>query len=221
MDNPSPLPSVLREISPLINRSVNSSAEIFNGYADTFFQRKQDLIFNTVDRHKSCCLPSRIWQRYCICSPALAMFFFRLHRSLPLLPEDLILLPDCGQRIFLEILRSSAESFPPDSNSSYPVKYFPELTFDASTTSSVNVFSRCDFCSSTSMYRRIFGSSKIFLFQQFYIIDDRSKRCLNIMRYIRDQICFSRSFFYTFFHRLIQSGSNNIYKFSHFFLFAA
>ena len=37
MDKPSPLPSVLRDISPLINRSVNSSADIFSGYADTFF----------------------------------------------------------------------------------------------------------------------------------------------------------------------------------------
>lgn len=38
IDNPSPLPSVLLEISPRINRSVSSFAEIFNGCSEIFFR---------------------------------------------------------------------------------------------------------------------------------------------------------------------------------------
>ena len=40
MDNPNPLPSVLLEMSPRMNRSVSSSAEMFNGCSEMFFNEK-------------------------------------------------------------------------------------------------------------------------------------------------------------------------------------
>lgn len=44
IDRPRPLPSVLLEISPRINRSVSSSAVMFSCYSDTFFR------LNTADK---------------------------------------------------------------------------------------------------------------------------------------------------------------------------
>ena len=58
-----------------------------------------------------------------------------------------------------------------------------------------------------SLNLRIF---KILLLQEFHIINDRSKRRLNIMGYIRDQVRLQALAFHTLFQRRIQSFSDGV-----------
>lgn len=119
IERPSPLPSVLREISPLMNRSVNSSAEIFNCCSDTFFQRKT--LTSDSDTEKIC-INSR--------SPALhilphcrryfqapSTYGVRLHVSPPLLPEGSIQPTGFARQIFLPFPLPSAV---PSHGNQYP-----------------------------------------------------------------------------------------------------
>ena len=67
---------------------------------------------------------------------------------------------------------------------------FPELIFDASTRSSVSCFRRCDFFVEYADIIFRFLVFNIFPFQQIDIINNRSKRCLDIVGYVGDQIRF-------------------------------
>ena len=63
------------------------------------------------------------------------------------------------------------------------------------------------------------GVFRILALEKIHIIDDRSKRCLDIMGDIRDQLCFHALVLEAVFYSCIQSLSNMVDIICHLFLF--
>ena len=80
IDRPSPLPSVFRETSPRMKRSVSSSAEMFKGCAEMFLRESCTFGRSTLHRRKLLCFPSHILMRFQKHSRGLARVCGHLHR---------------------------------------------------------------------------------------------------------------------------------------------